>query len=394
MNSRERILAAMRRQPVDRIPFVPLLNGYCIRSFPEHYQTLERWQVLRELGIDLLVRFRKGTRIRPPLSLMPPPEGPLSLAPSEARDWASSQPVTDKVRIETASRNGTQYVTVDTPVGRLRCGWRYTAESPDVPFPVEHLLKTIDDVRVYRYVLDQTVVEPAYDEIVAALEGIGDEGTCEAAGGPTPMQELIEYQLGMAGFYYSLNDYPVEMEALMTHMLDVRKQEYRLLAESPAPIVITGEDTSTTMASPGIMARWEFPVLDEYSDIVHRGGKIHVVHMCGKLRGVMDLLTEARFDGVHDVSPPPIGDFDFRTGREQLCAAGKCLIGGIDAGAFQNLTPEEVEIYVSRRLEEVAPGTGFLLGSGDTVPFGTSLDNLRAVVCTVEQRGRYPLEKR
>ena len=391
MNSRERILAAVTCQPVDRIPFVPNLNGYAIRGLPDRYHTMQRWEVLRDLGIDLLVRFRVGVRVQPPSMLLPPPEGPSTLASSPAREWADSQPVTDKIRIKVATQDGTQYVTVDTPLGELRCGWLYSAQAPDVPYPSELLLKTIDDVRIYRYVLDHTVVEPAYGEIIDALEAVGDQGTCEAKGSCTPMQDLMMRKLGVENFYYFMNDYPAEMEALLEHMHELHKEQYRLLAESPAPIIITGENTSTTLASPAYMARWEFPALNEYSDIVHRTGKLHLVHMCGKLHQVVDLLEAAHLDGLHDVAPAPTGDFDFKGDRERLLAAGKSVAGGIDATAFANLSPDELEAYVLERLAEVAPGTGFLMSSGDTVPLGTTEENLRRVVRVLEQHSGNPL---
>lgn len=387
MNSRERILNAMMCRPVDRVPFVPNLNGYNIRFMPERYHTMPRWEIFRELGIDLLVRFRVGTRIRPPIMLLPPPTGPLTLAGSASRQWAKSMPLTHKIKVKSVTEADTHYMILDTPKGCLRCGWRFPDRWADMPFPVEWLLKTIEDVRIYRFVLDNTVVEPAYDEIVEALEAVGDEGTCEAAGGSSPMMDLVELLMGVETFCYLMYDYPDEIEALMAHLFELHKQEYRLLAESPAPIIISGENTSTSLVSPEYMSRWEFPALNEYSDILHRAGKIHMVHMCGLLHQAMDLLVRAHFDGAHDVAPAPTGDFDFKSDRERLLASGKCLCGGIDATAFTQLEPEEMEIYVQKRLEETAPGTGFLLGSGDTVPFGTSVENLKAVVRAVEQYG-------
>lgn len=394
MTSKQRILAAMTCREVDRIPFVPNLNGYTIRGLPEKYQRMPRWEILQELGIDLLVRFRTGVRSRPPLVLIPPPEGPLNLAPAAARDWAKSQPGTDKVRIKPSRNNGVQYLTVQTPVGQLRCGWQYTTESPDIPFPVEYLIKSYEDIKIYHYILDHTVTEAAYKEVESALEGVKGEGTCEAAGGSTPMQDLIEMLIGVENFYYLMNDHPAEMEQLMAHMLEVREREYRLLAAGPAEIVVTGENTSTTLASPDYMAHFEFPALNRYSDIVHRGGKIHMVHMCGRLRGALHLLVQARFDGIHDAAPPPTGDLPFGPAREQLSASGKCISGGIDCTAFVSPGPQQLEAYVAQRLAEVAPGTGFLLGSGDTVPFGTTVENLKAVVRAVERYGRYPLKRK
>jgi hypothetical protein len=45
-------------------------------------------------------------------------------------------------------------------------------------------------------------------------------------------------------------------------------------------------------------------------------------------------------------------------------------------------------------LRRAAPGTGFILGTGDATARGTPVGNLRAVTETVWSCGRYPLEDR
>ena len=328
--------------------------------------------------------------MRPPTMICPPPEGPIALASSAVRDWENSQPVTDKIKIETKTQDGIAYVIVETPIGSLRRGWKFTPQCPDIPYPIEPPLKTIVDVDVFRYVLDHTVVEPNYVEIDQALAAVGDDGTCEAAGGSSPMFELIQLQMGIENFYFLMADYPSQMESLLAQMLDLREKEYRILAQSPAPIIITGENTSTTLASPAQMAQWEFPALNKYSEIAHKAGKIHMVHMCGKLHRITDLLAQAKFDGLHDVAPAPTGDFDFVGDFRKLNRSGKCVAGGIDATAF-GLQSEALEDYVAQLLGKVAPGEGFLASCGDTVPFGTPIENLKAVVRALEQHGRQHL---
>ena len=390
MTSRERVLAAMRCEPVDRIPFVPNLNRYAIEGWPSRYHKMTRLAILQELEIDLLVRFRIGVRTKPPIVIIPPAEGPANMLSSDARQWDKTQPATEKLRLRIRTHGRQRQVTIETPLGSLRSSWQFESTS-DMPFPTEYPLKSVDDFDIFHYVLDNTVVEPAYEEIEETLQAVGDYGTCEAVGGPTPLHTLLEYWLGIENFHYYMVDHAQKMQELMDHIMEVRKREYRILAQSPAPIIVSGEDTSTTLTSPEYMSRWEFPALNEFSDILHQAGKIHMVHMCGKLQNVLDLLVDCRFDGIHDAAPEPTGDLHFGKARERLCASDKCLVGGIDCTAFVKLTPEQIEEYVVERLGEVAPGTGFLLGAGDSVPYGTSVENIKAVVRAVQTYGKYPL---
>ncbi len=55
MTSRERILAALNREPVDRIPFVPLLDYYTLRDMPSEIPS-EVIGAARALGCDLMLR--------------------------------------------------------------------------------------------------------------------------------------------------------------------------------------------------------------------------------------------------------------------------------------------------------------------------------------------------
>ena len=394
MNSRERVLAAIQRRPVDRIPFTPNIDGYSIRSMPARYHEMARWEIYQDLGVDLLVRARRGHLTTPSESFMPPNmDGPAALRPSYARRPPSERPQEHGIEVRTANRGPEIEVLVDTPVGSLRSGWRYTPQSPNIAFPTEHMLKTLDDVKTFTYILEKTRVDSLYGELEAVKAAIGDVGVVDGYGHCTPAQDLIMFTAGLENFLFLLQDHPREIEALLELMQDIRLREYRALAESPADVVTTYENTSTTLLSPAYMARYEFPALQEYSDILHAAGKIHLVHMCGEIANAIDLIAAASFDGVVDIAPPPTGDCDFRAGHKKLLAAGKCLAGGIDCTAFVNCEPAEMEEYVLRRLSEVAPGTGFLMGSGDAVPFGTPLENLRAVVRALEQFGKYPVEK-
>jgi uroporphyrinogen-III decarboxylase len=54
-------------------------------------------------------------------------------------------------------------------------------------------------------------------------------------------------------------------------------------------------------------------------------------------------------------------------------------MGGIDPTLFARGTAAEVDAYVDDLLTRMAPDRrGFILGSGDAVPFGTPPENVRA----------------
>ena len=394
MSSRERILAALRCQPVDRIPLTPLLGGYGIASLPQRYQEMTRWELYSELGFDLFIRgVARGFVTWPPESYLPPSTMvPAALLPAVMQKPPAKPRPDLNVELTNVRQGHETMVLIDTPVGSLRSLWRQTPQSPQLPFPAEHMLKTVEDVKVYQYVLEQTSVEPRFEDLVATQSALGDTGVTDASGHCAPVMDLAMFHMGLETFVFMLQDHPDETHALLDMMHEVRKKEYKALAQTSAEVIITYENTSTTLLSPSLMARYEFPALAEYSEIVHAAGKLHLAHMCGKVRGALDLIGESPLDGIIDVAPSPSGNLDFGAAREKLCGAGKSLCGGIDATAFAVLAPDEMEGYVLKRLRQTAPGTGFLLGSGDCVPNGTPLETLRAVSRAVQQYGAYPVQ--
>jgi uroporphyrinogen-III decarboxylase len=62
-------------------------------------------------------------------------------------------------------------------------------------------------------------------------------------------------------------------------------------------------------------------------------GKTAIIHMCGHVRGILDLIRETRCDGIHFLTPPPTGDTPW---EEALDALGEDLIifGCLDPTVF------------------------------------------------------------
>jgi uroporphyrinogen-III decarboxylase len=65
-------------------------------------------------------------------------------------------------------------------------------------------------------------------------------------------------------------------------------------------------------------------------------------------------------------------------------------MGGIDPTLFAQGAPQEMEAYVTDLLERMGPDRrGFILGSGDAVPYGTPPANLHAAA---DAASRFPVD--
>jgi uroporphyrinogen-III decarboxylase len=72
---------------------------------------------------------------------------------------------------------------------------------------------------------------------------------------------------------------------------------------------------------------------------------------------------------------------------KELLRGHVCLIGDVSASLFSLGTPEEVEAYVKRLIDEVGGDGGFILGSGCNVPNMVKPENFKAFLKTGKTYG-------
>ncbi len=356
MNGRERLLAALHRRPVDRVPWAPLFDEYFTSSLPAG-GPLGVVEALRYIGADVLERHVRAMA-------------------THHRD----------VDIRWRQEGDRLYRTIETPVGVLT---ERRAVTPVTTFVAEPLLKSVADFAPYRFWVEHTAYEPDYEAFLAEDAAIGDDGLATVSGPQSPVQFLIGEDMGVEGFAYALYDHPAELTALVEAMHERNKEAYRILARSPSPVVIGYEDVSTSTSSPEVYRRFTMRHLDDYADIVHAEGKLYLTHMCGLLKGVAYLIAQGRMDGIDSVTPPTTGNMPVDAARAAW--PGKVIVGGLEPKSLAMLSADEVRAHARDVLRRAAPGEGFILGTGDATAYGTPLENLLTVTEVVQECGRYPL---
>ena len=275
-----------------------------------------------------------------------------------------------------------------TPVGVLT---EERKRSGKTTYRSKLLLRSVDHLKIYQYIVENTTYVPCFADFVARDQFIGADGMATPSGNLTPVQSLLQHLMGVEGVVYNLVDYPDEMNQLLEAMHQKNLESYQLLAESPSPVVFTYEDTSTTVMSPGMYLTYSAPQLEEYARMLHRADKIFITHMCGKLKGFADLIGVGTMDGVDSLCPPTTGDLWAHEARE-LWGEDKVIIGGVEPPALVWMSVEETVEYVTDVLNRMAPGRAFILSTGDAVSYGTPIENLLAITAIVEQHGQYPLQ--
>ena len=369
MNSKERLLSVLRGKKPDRMPWAPLIDGYFLSSLKVKKIEMNSVELLRYIGADILERHVPTYTDM----LMTGSSDMIYVNPKDAIVQKNI-----KITAQFDKKNGEIFNTYETPIGIIKEKYVFTKSSPWLPFPVEHKIKRKEDLKIYKYLLENITPKPNFENFQKEVDYIGNDGLASASGPSTPIMRLLQRDMGIETFYYYFYDYPIEMEEILDIMHKRNKKIYHIIIKSPAEVIIDHENSSTTLFSPQIFDRYCLNQINEYANIVHQADKIFLTHMCGKLDNIMNLLSQGKQDGIIDVSPAPTGDLNI---AEALKSWGKTkvVMGGIDATAFTQLSVDDIKKYVRDLLRQIGPANNFILGSGDATPYGTPLENLKAV---------------
>jgi len=336
MTSRQRLLAALHGQPPDRLPWAPEFNiVFCDRILqeipgPEPAPESVYIEACRRMRAECLLRVDAVEITYPDVEI-------------------------------THTREG------DEVVHTYRIGERTLVSRARIMHDIgeemehEHLVKTAEDVLAYRDMYQEAVYTPRYDYVRQRIADMGDSGLITIFGPPTPLLDLIMFQIRLPNIYYLMEDHPREMEELLDTMHRRNCEYYELAASGPGEVVRSFEDTSTTLVSPDLYRRWCLRQLQDYRDICRAHGKLFVPHMCGLLKGLLPELAETDVDGIEAITPPPLGDCPIGLAREKL-GPDITLIGGIDPTQFVGATPDKTREMILDIVSQIGDGRHTVLG--------------------------------
>jgi len=132
-----------------------------------------------------------------------------------------------------------------------------------------------------------------------------------------------------------------------------------------------------TMFPPEMMQEYVFPYTRKIVQAIHNNGKLAILHSCGNLREIMDVvIDDLKLDGKHSFEDEiyPVEDaIDWWQNRI-------AILGGIDMDYLSRKSPEEIYDRSIRLLEKTFDRGGFALGSGNSIPSYVPRENYQAML--------------
>lgn len=368
MTPRERLLTTLRHGTADRVPWAPKFGTWFGAhrrrgDLPRELEGCRTWHdAARRIGVDIFEKCGAVTR-----------------------------EITPSVRTVETTEGARRVTRRITPLGELVTVREEVEDYAHTVYLTKHPVVTPEDLRVYRYILEDTVYEPCYEVYLEADRAIGDDGITMTDLPDSPLHRIFVTLMGYERGCLAFADARPEMDALARAILAKNEEAYLLAMASPAEVLLTGENTNADFESPELFRRYAFPTFRRAAEIAHTAGKLAWIHACGKLKVLLPQFLESGIDGVESLTPPPYADTPLHTARAAW--RGSITIdGGISPHLLVGaLDDRELERHVRELFGRMGDGRNFVLSVSDDTPTDAVLSRLVTVGQVVREIGRLPL---
>lgn len=351
MSPRERLLRAMKKEKVDRLPFwAKIFGNSYLKLQPEPYCNMKELELADYLSLDHIA-------------------GMPSVCTIENKNFT----------LEEGEKGGFYTKVYNTPDGTLKIVHKFDSSSHSW-HPIEYLIKDREDLKRARHLFAGSKGTVSHEKKKVAADRkkeIGEKGILSTPLGTSPFMVLLQDYIGVENTYFFLSDYREEMKELMDlmHRQNLKCVE-TLAKESECDVIVAVENTSTTLLSPSVFRKYCYGCLKEYGDITREHGKFFELHMCGLLKDLLPVIETLPADSIEAFSAPPVGNTTVADGFT-LCPS-KTIIGGTCANVWLKDAVGIIE-WIEAELSHAGKIEGLVLTSAGVMPPAASIEKIKKV---------------
>ncbi len=355
MNRKERLMATLRGEPVDR----PALNLYEIGGLvmdpndPDPFNVYNdpSWRPL----LDLAERRTDIIRLRSPVRK------------ESHRAWANAKNdkgVRDEFfKTETLEKNPPEagrirHITL-TVGGRTMTSTTRREPDVDTVWTTEHLLKSKEDLQAYLQLPDEVFAETV--DVTPLLEEeskLGDRGI---------VMVDTEDPICAAAVLFSMEDYLVLAltEQKLFHQLLEKLARYiqtrteQISRQFPGRLwrIYGPEFATEPYLPPRLFDEYVVRYTEPMVRAIKEAGGFARIHVHGRIRNNLRSIVQMGADAIDPIEPPTQGDVKLSHVRREY---GKDLVlfGNLEIAAIENAEPNDFEKMVRQVLADGTSGQG------------------------------------
>jgi uroporphyrinogen decarboxylase len=352
MNSRQRVIGALERTEIDRVPVQLACGGpnSALDALLAHYQAVDRLDLLDKMQIDIRS------------------VGPRYVGPS------GQAPIGDETGAETVF-GGSEYIRCDFEASGGIAG-TYADDLGSRPF--QHFT-TVREIKEYAW------PKIEWFDLSSIREDCRRYGEYAiVCGGWAPVISRVFELYGMRTALTHFYDRPDLIHATIERTVAYYYELYDAVlqaAEGGIQIVGFGDDFATQrnlLLDPDMWRTFCLEPLARLFSLGKKHGVYVFFHSCGAVRSIIPDLIEIGVDILFPIQPNAWG----MDHRELKAEFGDRLAfwGGIDVQQLLPFgTPEEVRRTVRERIEILGAGGGYILSSSHNLLKAFPLENILAM---------------
>ncbi len=363
MNERERILSLLSGKQPDRVPWFGDLSYWTIYlrasgNMPVRYGK-EDYALHRDLGVGFYLQ-----------------------------GYFPFKEVRKNYIEEETCRGNSVCKKITTPAGILTGSSVYLPDSYTWAVS-EHFVKEVEDLKIVRYIYENTEYVPDYEEAQNRYDKIGDNGLVLCYLPKCPFMEMTAILSSIEHLSYIISDAPEEFAETLSVMETAHDKAAQIALDSPAECLMIPENLSSEVVGKSFFHEYMEPYERKWTAKIKAAGKYSFVHMDGTLKGLLSEVSGTGFRVMEALTPKPCGDLDF----EQIIPMvpkDTIIWGGLPGMLFNDFTSDgDFDRYVQKLLLIMKTEPRFVLGVADQVPPGVRLERVARVRTLVDMYGNY-----
>lgn len=392
MNHHERMLATIRGEPTDQIPWAPRMDLWYVaqrarNALPGEYTGLNSVEIAKLMGVTCHAMGADYSR---------PGRGETSLrglGQDNHRDFPYRVELHD-MPVETDDDPENMRTRIRTPAGEVFTHLHRTRQMAmdgiSLPFFKSHAIQSVDDFEKVAQIFEHLEVIPTPEAYRDFQQYIGERGIAVARGSvaASPIHLMLHELMAMDQFFYLLQDEPQAMHELAERMTPFFESILDALLASDAEVIFWGANYDQDLTWPAFFEAEIVAWLKKVSDRAHAAGKFLLTHTDGENKDLLPFYPSCGIDVADSVCPAPMTKCTLKELRAGM-GPTTTIWGGIPSVSLldNSMSDAVFKSYLDELFDSLGTGDHLILGVSDNVPPDVNMKRLEEIKERVESFG-------
>ena len=395
MTYRERMLATLRGQQTDFIPFVPRLDlWYKANKYkgtlPDKYRNATLMQIVEDMDIGYHAVITDKEAFDDYLDII---DRPLGIWRVHQCPWAAKM---KKVKRNISYQGDTTVVEYVTPAGNLMTRVLYNESMKAAGVTLTHVeefpIKNVTDYDAMGYIFENMEVLPAYDGIQRIKEEVGERGLITGVGtlGGSAMHHIIHELMPYDLFFFEYYDHYDELLRLAERMQPFMDKVLDIAIKSPADIVFIGSNFDSQVTWPPFVGEHVVPNLAAAAEKVHAAGRFLLCHTDGENKGLLPHFIASKFDIADSICPAPMTSYTLKEIRDAFNGNHITIWGGVPSVSVleSSMSDYEFDAFIDDLFStQIGQADHLILSIADTAPPAMKWSRLERIAKMAKEFG-------